>query len=92
VDHSIELARSHALHIVRLSTPLEQCVRNLVFRRRPGRDAVAEIARATQIEHRNVDEACERLAPHARVEALAFGQALARAQDLLGIQARSQAA
>jgi len=71
---------------------LEQCVRNLVSRRRASRDAIPEIARAAQIEPRNVNEACERLARHAGVEALAFDEALARAQDLLGIWERSKAA
>ena len=86
IDQSIELARSHDLHILRLSTPLEQCVRNLVSRRRARRDAVPAIVLITGLGYRNVEEACERLAPHVSVEVLAFDDALARAQNLLGFR------
>jgi hypothetical protein len=92
VDFSRELAQSHGLHILRLSTPLDRCVRNLVSRRRARRDAVASIERNTAAEHRRVDEACERLARDAAVEVLSFDEALIRAQDLLGLRIGRMAA
>ena len=36
-ERSAALARSHGLHILRLTTPLDQCARNLVWRRRSRR-------------------------------------------------------
>jgi hypothetical protein len=92
VEVSRELARAQGLHILRLSTPLDQCVRNLVSRRRARRDAVPSIARNTAVEHRRVDEACERLAQDAAVEVLSFDEALVRAQDLLGLRMSRMAA
>jgi hypothetical protein len=86
VEFSRELAQSHGLHILRLSTPLDQCVRNLVSRRRARRDAVPLIERNTIVEHRRVDEACTRLARNAAIEVLSFDEALERAQDLLGLR------
>ena len=92
VEFSRELAQSHGLHILRLSTPLERCIRNLVSRRRARWDAVPSIARNTVAEHRRVDEACERLAWHATVEILSFDTALMRAQELLGLRMDRMAA
>jgi hypothetical protein len=85
-QRSAELARAHDLHILRLTTPLEQCARNLVSRRRARRDTWPSVAGAVAIEHEMVAEACARRAQHATVEALTFDDALARAQDLLGIR------
>jgi len=85
VERTTELARSHDLHILRLSTPLDQCVRNLVRRRRASRDALLTIKQNTAREHRSIEEACARLRHAANVEVLAFDDALARAEDLLGI-------
>jgi hypothetical protein len=86
VDLSAELARSQDLHVLRLSTPLDRCIRNLVSRRRTRRDAVPSIERNTVIKHRRVDEACTRLARDTTVEILSFDEALVRAQDLLGLR------
>jgi hypothetical protein len=85
-DRSAALARSHRLHVLRLTTPLERCARNLVWRRRARRDIWPAVARTVAVEHEIVAEACARLGPYATVEALGFDDALARAQDLLGIR------
>jgi hypothetical protein len=88
-ERSAELARSHCLHVLRLTTPLDQCARNLVWRRRARRDTWPSIAGDLEIEHGMVAEACAKLGRYATVEALAFNAALARAQDLLGIGQRA---
>jgi len=88
VECSIELALLHDLHILRLSTALDQCARNLARRRRAGRDALPSLERSSAREHRSIDDACRRLERVAAVEVLAFDDALARAQDLLGLGVR----
>jgi hypothetical protein len=85
-ERSAALARSHRLHVLRLTTPLPQCARNLVWRRRTRRDSWPAVAATVALEHEMVAEACGRLEQHATVEALGFDLALARAQDLLGIR------
>lgn len=85
-ERSAELARLHRLHVLRLTTPLEQCARNLVWRRRARRDTWPSVARTMAVEHEMVAEACDRLRQDATVEALGFDDALARAHDLLGIR------
>jgi hypothetical protein len=85
-QRSAELARSHRLHILRLTTRLDQCARNLVWRRRARRDTWPSIAGTVAVEHDMVAAACDRLRQDATVEALGFDDALARAQDLLGIR------
>jgi hypothetical protein len=89
-ERSGELARRHRLHILRLTTPLDQCARNLVWRRRARKDTWPSVAGVVAIEHEMVTEACDRLRPDARVEALGFDDALARAQDLLGLRAAAR--
>jgi hypothetical protein len=91
-ERSAELARSHRLHILRLTTPLDQCARNLVWRRRARRDTWPAVAETVADEHEMVAEACERLGQYATVEALGFDDALARARDLLGIRPPENAA
>ena len=91
-ERSAELARAHRLHILRLTTPLDQCARNLVWRRRARRDTWPGVAQTVADEHKKVAEACERLGQDATVETLGFEDALARAQDLLGIRQRGNAA
>ena len=83
---SADLAGSHRLHILRLTTPPEQCARNLVWRRRARRDALPSLARTVAAEHDMVAKACERLKPYAAVEVLGFDDALDRARDLLGLR------
>jgi hypothetical protein len=85
-ERSAELARSHRLHVLRLTTSLDQCARNLVWRRRARRDTWPAVAGTVADEHKKVAEACDRLGPYATVEALGFDDAFARAQDLLGIR------
>jgi hypothetical protein len=87
-ERSAELARSHRLHVLRLTTPLDQCARNLVSRRRARREAWRSVAGTVAVEHDTMAEACARLSRYATVEALEFDDALARAQDLLGIRQR----
>ena len=84
-ERSTELARSHSLHILLLTTPLDQCARNLVWRRRARRDTLPAVAGAVAVEHDTVAAACARLEQYATVETLGFDDAFARAQDLLGI-------
>jgi hypothetical protein len=84
-EHSIELARSHGLHILRLTTPLDQCAQNLALRRRTRRDAWLSFAGVVATEHTMVEEACQRLRRHTIVESLGFDDAFARAQNLLGL-------
>jgi hypothetical protein len=83
---SAKLAAAHPLHILLLSTPVARCVQNLVARRRASKSSVPRIERNTAEEHRRVEEACERLRPHATVEVLNFDRALVRAQELLGLE------
>ena len=82
-ESSAVLARAHRLHILRLTTPLEQCARNLVRRRRARRSTWPSVAGAVAIEHQAVARACDWLRQHATIEALGFDAALARARDLL---------
>lgn len=84
-ERSAELATSRRLHVLHLTTPAEQCARNLVWRRRVRRNAWPSLARAVAAEHDMVAAACARLRPYAAVEALGFDDALARARDLLGL-------
>jgi hypothetical protein len=85
VELSAKLAAQHLLHILRLSTPVEQCVTNLVSRRRVAKSRVRAIEGSTVEEHIRVEDACARLRLHATVEVLNFSQALARAKALFGI-------
>jgi hypothetical protein len=91
VEHSAELAQRHRLHVLRLSTPVDRCVSNLVSRRRAGRDAMPSIRRTTADEDLRVGEACKRLTGDAAVEILAFDEALSRAQFLLGLRISAMA-
>jgi len=84
-EHSAELAQSFEVHVLCLSTPLDECVRNLISRRRLRRSAWPSIARQVEVEHRRVQEACLRLKGCAHVEALGFDAALTRARDTLGL-------
>ena len=87
-ERSAALARSHRLHVLRLTTPPERCARNLVWRRRARRDTWRSVAATVALEHEMVAEACERLEQYASVEVLGFDHAFARARDLLGLRQR----
>jgi hypothetical protein len=82
------LARAHRLHIVRLATPVEQCARNLVARRRTRRDRWPLIANTVASEHRLVVQACEALRSLASVDVLGFEDAVIRVGSLLGLGER----
>jgi hypothetical protein len=85
VEHSSLLAGSHAMFVIRLSTPADQCTQNLIRRRRTGLRSTANIAAAVGQEERLVAAACDRLRTYATVEVLSFDQAYARTLELLAI-------
>ena len=89
---SAALAAAHRLHVLRLATPLDRCVRNLIARRRACRDAWLPIARAVAAEEARVEAACERLQDCAKVEVLGFEDAFLRARELLGLERLEKAA
>jgi hypothetical protein len=91
VEHSLELGRQHDLHILHLQTPVDQCVRNLISRRRTGRHSSSELARAAALEQRSIETACDQLRPIATVEALTFDDAYARTLELLSLCTRRKA-
>jgi len=91
-ERSATLAQAHGLYILHLSTPLDQCVRNLVRRRRARRDTRPLISKIVATEYERVAEACRRLESCANVEVLSFDQALFRAQELLGFEPRGSLA
>jgi hypothetical protein len=65
---SAALAREHGLHVLRLSTPLDRCIRNVIARQRAGRRGRASAARTATTQQADVEEACRRLRRHASVE------------------------
>jgi hypothetical protein len=85
VNLTRRLADLHAVHILLLSTPIEQCVKNLIARRRAGKASFGRIERAVIGEHRRVREACELLRGCASLESLGFEQAFTRTRELLGL-------
>jgi hypothetical protein len=89
---SAELAKAHELHVLRLSTPLDRCVRNVIARQRAGRRGWASVARTATMHQADIEEACRRLRRHASVEVLDFGGALLRARELLGLEGLRAAA
>ena len=82
---SAALAKAHELHVLRLDTPLDRCVRNAIARQRAGRRGRASVARTATMRQADVEEACRRLRRHASVEVLDFDNALRRARELLGL-------
>jgi len=89
---SAALAEAHRLHVLRLSTPLDRCVRNVIARQRAGRRNRASIVRTAMMQQANIEQACELLQRHARVEVLDFDGALLRARELLGLEELKAAA
>ena len=83
---SAALAKAHRLHVLRLSTPLDRCIRNVVRRQRAGRRNWASVVRTATTQQANIEEACQLLQRHARVEVLDFDGALRRARELLGLE------
>jgi hypothetical protein len=88
---SAALAKTHQLHVLRLSTPLDRCIRNVIARQRAGKRNWASVARTATMQQANVEEACRQLDGHARVEILDFDNALLRARELLGLEGRAAA-
>lgn len=82
---SAALARDHRLHVIRLATPREASVGNLLARRRAGRATASAVLAAAAVQEEALDLALSRLAPVAPVEMLAFDDALSRILDLLGL-------
>ena len=89
---SAALAKAHELHVLRLSTPLDRCIRNVIARQRAGRGAWGSVARTATMQQAGVEKACRRLRRHARVEVLDLGGALLRARELLGLEGLRAAA
>jgi hypothetical protein len=84
---TVELAHRHSLHVLRLDTPLEQCVSNLTVRRRASRTARPQIASTVAAQHDAITDACARLRwCAASVNTLAFDEALHQARELLGLR------
>lgn len=96
VDGTAALARAQrgrgsALHVLCLDVPLERCVRNVVARRRAGRDALPAIERTARAGHAALTAACEALRhTEADVEWLDVPAALRRALVLLGLEPARQ--
>jgi hypothetical protein len=83
---SAALAGRHVLHVLCLDTPLDQCVRNLLARRRTGCEHSAAAARMTGMQRREIELTCRGLRACSRVEVLDFDAALLRARQILGIE------
>ena len=83
---SATLARSHRMHVLLLSTSIEQSARNLTARRRTRRSDWPSLTPALLAQRTAVEEACRRLKGTAEVEELAYQQAHRRARDLLGLR------
>jgi hypothetical protein len=83
---SAALAKAHRLHVLRLNTPLDRCIRNVIARQRAGRRNRASVVRTATTQQANIEEACRLLQHHARVEVLGFDGALLRARELLGLK------
>lgn len=82
-----ELARGHALHVLRLDAPLDLCVRNLAARRRAGHGARPLIARTLAAQCEAVEDACAMLRRcGVDIEVLGFDAALRRTKELLGLR------
>ena len=86
IVRSAALAKVHELHVLRLNTPLDRCIRNVIARQRAGRRNWASIVRTATMQQANIEEACRQLRRHASVELLDFEHALLRARELLGLE------
>ena len=71
--------------MLRLGTPLDRCIRNVIARQRVGGRGRASVERTAIMQEAGIEEACRRLRRHARVEVLDFDGALLRARELLGL-------
>ncbi|MCW2241842.1 hypothetical protein [Azospirillum canadense] len=85
------LAERHPLTILRLGTPLEQCIRNVIARRRAGRTTWPRIARTVAETSRDIEDACAALQDNAIVMTLGFDAALSYTRGLLGVRGEAVA-
>lgn len=84
-------ARGSALHVLCLDVPLERCVRNVVARRRAGRDALPAIEHTARAGHAALMAACEALRHmEADVEWLDVPAAIRRTLALLRLDPARQ--
>lgn len=79
------LARRHELHILRLTTPVEACSRNLIRRRRLSRSTSPDSCRRAADERLRIDAAVERLSPGTFVHDVDFNEGMRLARRLLGL-------
>ena len=82
------LAAGHRVHVLCLATPLEECVRNVVRRRRAGTAALPAIRRTAEAGQLGLEAAVAalRTVPAiTEVGVLAFDDLLVRARALLGL-------
>lgn len=86
-EHSrtADLARRHRLHVLRLDTAPDRCVRQLLARRRAGTVQAVALAGKVARETAALEVACRHLSAVATVERLSFDAALVRARALLGL-------
>ena len=87
-DTAALAAAGHRVHVLCLATSLEECVRNVVRRRRAGAAALPAIRRTAEAGQLGLEAAVAalRTAPAvAEVGVLAFDDLLARARALLGL-------
>ena len=85
LKRSAVLASLHDLHVLRLDTAVDQCIRNLIMRRRARRSLRPSIARAAVAECKAIAEACDALRLRANVRHVDFDEAFSQARDLLGL-------
>jgi hypothetical protein len=83
------LAERHPLTILRLDTTLEQCIRNVIARRRAGRAAWLRIAQTVAVADQEIEDACAALQGNAIVMALSFDAAISYIHGLLGVQGKA---
>jgi ribose 1,5-bisphosphokinase PhnN len=67
-----ELAHRHDLRVLRLTTPLQHCARNLLRRRRQSQDTWPTLMPMLVAQHRAVAQACHALPSEARVLDVSF--------------------
>lgn len=89
---SAALAEVHELHVLRLDTPLDRCIQNVIARRRASRRTWPAIAKTAAAQQADIEQACERLRGCAKVEVVSFDAALARLRGLLGLERLGAAA
>ncbi len=83
-------ARADKLHVLWLDVPLENCIRNVITRRRAGRDLLPSIERTVRAGHEALSAACQALSNEGvDVERLDTDAALHRVLAMLGLEPTS---